>query len=307
MSRVSPLVSLLLLGACLGLGYKIYHDELELTRLRAQAMDAASNTRKIAELRRELDAARNELDGAPKSAGGVGAPAVSGAPSLPSSSTSVRQIHMADLLKDHPEYTSLMMKQQRRGILRSYGTALSQLNLSPDQLEKFKGLLTEQQLSANDAQQSATQAGLKPGTKEWNDAMAEVNNSMQQEIVNLVGQDNVDKLHSLSTADGQIRAYFDPDLRDAGVPLSGDQSSALARVIADNSNAALNPEARNPDYTKPDPSTWLSASDNQMLLQAAQVLSPAQVQALRTNITDENQRRAMFQSLSAGGAYRIVP
>ncbi len=44
-----------------------------------------------------------------------------------------------------------------------------------------------------------------------------------------------------------------------------------------------------------------------MLLQASQVLSPAQVQALRTNITDENQRRAMFQSLSAGGAYRIVP
>jgi hypothetical protein len=300
-------VSLVLLAGCLGLGYKIYHDELELTRLRAQETEAASNARKIAELQRELEAARNELDTSPKAAGAAGAPAVSGAPSLPPPSTSVRQIHMADLLRDHPEYTSLMMKAQRRGILRNYGAALSQLNLSPDQLEKFKSLLTEQQLSASDAQQSATQAGLKPGTKEWNDAMAEVNNPLQQEIVSLVGQDNVDRLHALTAADGQIKAYIDPELQDAGVPLSSDQSSALARVIADNNNVALNPDAKNPNYTKPDPSTWLSPSDNQMLLQAAQVLSPAQVQALRTNLTEENQRRAMYQSLSAGGAYRIVP
>ncbi len=189
-------------------------------------------------------------------AAGADAPAVSGGThSHASPSTSVRQVHMADLLRDHPEYTSLMTKQQRRGILRSYGTALSQLNLPPDQLEKFKDLLTEQQLSASDAQQSATQAGLKPGTKEWNDAMAEVNNPLQQEIVNLVGQDNVDKLHALSTANSQIKTYYDPDLQDAGVPLSGDQSVALSRVIADNANAALNPDVRNPNYTKPDPST----------------------------------------------------
>src|ERR1700679_3978776 len=243
MSRVSPLVSLLLVGACLGLGFKIYRDELELTRLRGEALDAASNTRKIAELRRELDAARNELDVAPKATGIADTPPVSGAPSLPPPSSWVRQIHMVDLLRDHPEYTALMMKLQRRGVLRSYGTALSQLNLSPDQLEKFKGLLTEQQLSANDAQQSATQAGLKPGTKEWNDAMAEVNNSLQQEMVGLVGQDNVDKLHALSTADSQIRTYFDPDLRDAGVPLSSDQWSRVPPVTAATSNAAPTPDA----------------------------------------------------------------
>jgi hypothetical protein len=307
MSRVSPLVSLVLLAGCLGLGYKIYHDELELTRLRAEEMESASNTRRIAELQRELDAARSELDAAPRVAGAAEAQPVSGAPSLPPPSTSVRQIHMADLLRDHPEYASLMMKAQRRGILRNYGAALSQLNLSPDQLEKFKSLLTEQQLSASDAQQSATQAGLKPGTKEWNDAMAEVNNSLQQEIVSVVGQDNVDKFHALTAANGQIQTYFDPALQDAGVPLTSDQSGALARVIADNNNAALNPDVKNPNYTKPDPSTWLSPSDNQMLLQASQVLTPAQVQALRTNLTEENQRRAMYQSLSAGGAYRIVP
>jgi len=198
----------------------------------------------------------------------------------------------------------LYAKDIRRNLVRMYGDGLNQLVLPPGQLAKLKDLLVEQQMSSLDAQQAAEAAGLARGSSAWQAAMRQASQDVQQDITALLGPDGQKTLQQLGSQNGyrnQIQNSFAPDFTDAGVPLSSDQSDRLAQAMA-------GPTGRTPPgYNDPDPSTGLTPRQEQVLMAAAQVLTPAQWQIFKTDQIQQAQRDAIMKQYTQGAnSYMIT-
>jgi hypothetical protein len=308
--RLYPCLAAISFLGLLALGYLAFRQRAEIVHIDLDlgTADHASHQR-IADLQQQLAAAKEAETQAEKAV--AQATAASARPSAGNGDGNVRTIRLSEIAKDHPEYAALIARETRRNILREYGDALADLNLPPEQVAKMKDLLVERELSINDAQQAAEAAGLQRGTAAWRAAMQQVTDSVAQEMTAVLGTDSrpiVDKLQNESGNLSQIQYTYAPDFADAGLPLNPDQSRALAEAMA----AARNPGGATPaqmrSFNQADPDTGLSPYDNQLLSAAAQILSPAQLQVLKTEQLQNNQQSAIFRTYMTGasGGLRII-
>lgn len=271
-------------------------QRLQLIQLRAdnQAISAADRQQKrdIARLSRQIAVQADDATGRNRAAQRT----IDGAGRNGASHAGV--ISYSNIAKEHPEFAAIRDRETRRMILRQYGDAFAALNLPPDKLAQLKNLLVERQMSSEDAQEAARAAGLQPGTPAFAQAVAEAYNDMQQSIVALIGQDGQNALQQAQLAatikNFQIANTYAPDFLDAGVALTSDQAQGLAQVLASTTNT---PPGLTPGgYHQPDPQTWLSQADQDTLTRASQVLSPAQLNVLKTDLAEQNQRNAIMRT-----------
>ncbi|HZP60427.1 MAG TPA: hypothetical protein VFB27_08900 [Opitutaceae bacterium] len=213
-------------------------------------------------------------------------------------------VHLSDIVKDHPEYAAIYAKQMRRNIDRMYGGTLDTLNLPPQQLSQLKDLLAERQMSFMDAMRLTSAAGLKQGSPEWQDAMKQASQDVDQQINAILGSNGGATLSQLQTRAGiqsQIAYTYAPDFADAGAPLSAEQSRNLAQVMADATYAGKDLTTRPKGYNEIDPKTGLTPHDSRILDAAAGILSPAQIQILRTDQIENHQTAVIMKQYNKGG------
>jgi hypothetical protein len=142
-------------------------------------------------------------------------------------------------------------------------------------------------------------------------AVSDATKDLNQAVNSLIGSEASEKLEALKGVAnfGSQNGVDDlaVDLIDAGVALSTEQSQALAQSLHDLRNAAKNPDASAPGYNDVDHATWLSPIDQQFLAKAATMLTPTQLQILRTSRSEDNQREAiLIQYIGAGDAPVVI-
>ncbi|HTB80279.1 MAG TPA: hypothetical protein VK717_05275 [Opitutaceae bacterium] len=308
------------------LGYFVAHQKTEITQAKADVTQVhlqwsvaeKDEQKRILELQHQLTAAREaeilaekQIAQQKQDMAALAPSKGEGANETGSANGGGTIIHIGDILKDHPEYAALYAKQMRRNVDRMYGTGLDTLNLAPDQLSKLKDLLTERQMSNIDAQQLATAAGLERGSPAWQDAMKQAAQDTEQQITTILGSNADATLTQLQARTGmqnQVNGSYASDFADAGVPLTPAQASGLVQAMADANYAGKDTSTRPAGYNTPDPTTGLTPHDNRIINSAALVLSPAQVQILKTDQIENRQIAAIMKQYNkSGGPVMFVP
>ena len=309
MNRLLPWLAIFLLLGCAALGYAVLHQTGEITQLniawKADKTDSQTQVRKLeqaaATAKTALAAAQTQLaKNAASAASGANANAGSGR----------RVIHISDILKEHPEYTSFYEKQMRRNVERMYGDGLSTLNLPVDKLAQLKDLLTERQMSSLDAMQAAEAAGLQQGSPEWQAAMKQAADEAQQQIAAILGPNADNTLAQLAMRariQTAVQNNYAPDFSYAGLGLNPAQSNGLVQAMADANYAGKDTSTRPADYNVVNSDTGLSPHDQRIINSAAQVLTPAQVQLLKADQAENEKVGAIMRQYSAGGPVSFVP
>ena len=227
-----------------------------------------------------------------------------------SPSTGANMIHMKDLLRDHPEMAALQQRELRRSIVREYGRAIAALNLSPDKAAQLKELLVEKAVTSSDAVDAATKAGLQPSSGDTYKAISQATRDLDQAINTLIGADADDKLEALKGTNfygnGNEIDESALDMEDAGVPLSAEQAQALAQFLHDLSSPAKNPDSGAPGFKNADPITWQSPLDQQLFAKASTVLTPSQLQILKTSRSESNQREAIINQYRSSSDEAVI-
>jgi len=314
MPRLQNCLIAALLLAFLGLGYAVLEQRTIIVHIGQVRTNAGRIERdRVGDLQRQLTAARVARAEAEKQIARLQDGQTAAAPpERTDARTKMITLHTSDIARDHPEYAAIVAWQNRRGTLQQLGPGLAKLNLPPEQLAKLKDLLVERQASANDAQQAAVAAGMPPGSPGWQDAVKQAQAGVDQEITSVVGTDGskfVNQLQLQANFTNTVQNSFAPDFEDAGVALSPDQTSALARAMADANYSGKDISLRPPNYNNVDPETQLSPHDDRILAAAAQSLTPAQVDILKADMIQARQKSAILRQYTTGATagYQIVP
>jgi hypothetical protein len=310
MPRATSWLAAIFFVGCLVLGYLLYRQEALLAEL-AQQSDTAGKAaqQRISELEHRLTSAEAGQAAAMKAATAAAKAPTAAATGASDSGPIV--IHIGDILRDHPEYTALYAKQLRRDINRMYGSTLNRLNLPPDQLTHLKDLLVERQMDSIDAQGAAEAAGLKQGTPDFRAAMQQATQGVEQQLTAILGSNADNTLAQLqvqNTMQNQVMSSYAPDFADAGVPLNAEQAAGLTQAMADANYGGKDTSTRPANYNIPDPATGLSPHDDRIIAAASQVLTPEQLQVLKSDqIANEAQSTAMKAYNSGGRPVMLMP
>ncbi|HTQ32392.1 MAG TPA: hypothetical protein VMI53_14365 [Opitutaceae bacterium] len=328
MKRAIYWLAAVLFLACLTLAYLVAHQKIEIVRVTKEAalagMELAQAKTEVTQEALHRQAAEKEAQKqililqqqlAAAKAAEVRAEkqlALAASPGGDTKADGATVIHLSDIMKDHPEYAALYAKETRRGIDRMYGDTLNALNLSSQQLSQLKDLLAERQMSDSDAQGLTSAAGLKPGSSAWQEAMKQASQDLDQQIDALLekgGNVTLEQLQTQAMIKNKINYTYAPDFAEAGVSLNPEQSRNLTQAIAAADYSVKNPSPPPKGYYDVDPTTKLSPRDNRLLESVAGVLSPAQIQILKTDRIAENQSSAIMKQYYAkgNGTVMIVP
>ncbi len=308
MQRVMSWLAVLFFAGCLALGYLAFAQRSEIKQLDVRWGEAQKRTE---DLQRQIALSRTARDEPASHTSRASAEPAADRTASASSTGGLNIIHIADILKAHPEYTAAYEKIMRRNINRTYGDTLNSLNLAPDRLAQLKNLLAERQMDNVDAQSAAEAAGLARGSPEWQAAMTEAAQSDEQQITAILGANADATLARLATQAGiqrQVQDNYAADFSDAGVPLTPGESTGLTQAMADANYAGKDTSTRPANYNVVDAATGLSPHDERILSNAAAVLSPAQLQVLKTDQVENEQEMAVRRQYGNGnGQVVFVP
>jgi len=302
MKRAIPTLAIVFFLGCLALAVFALRQRAEI--IRADAASTAAHTR-IDDLEHQVVTLKTAHDLSDKQIAQLTAASAAHAAQAGENNGGTRVVHISDILKEHPEYTALYMKQFRRSADRMYGSGLNNLNLPPDQLSQLKNLLAERQMTNTDAEQAAQAAGLVPGTPAWQAAMSQASQDVQHQISSILGPNTDSILAQLQARSGiqsQVQYNYAPDFEDAGMPLTPEQTNGLIQAMADANYAGKDTSTRPPDYNVADPTSGLSPHDERIINNATPVLSAAQIRLLTTDQAENEKIAAVIKSYSTGGA-----
>ncbi|HWA08873.1 MAG TPA: hypothetical protein VG838_05330 [Opitutaceae bacterium] len=319
MKRALPwFVALVSLGGAMVLGFLLWQAKQDGALAATRGVDAERTARvRITELQSRADdlqtqlaAARTAQALAEKSVAKAAAPAAPAATRTAANAPKV--IHIADVMKDHPEYVPLYVKQMRRNVDRMYGDGLDTLNLPPDQLARLKDLLTEKQMNNVDAQGAADAAGLVRDSPEWKEAMKQAAQETEQQIAAIVGPNansTLDILQARGNFQVQVESNYKMDFVNAGVPLSSEQSSALVQALSDTNYGGRDLSTRPAGYNDPDPVTGITPHEARIIDLASHSLTPAQLEIVKADLVENRRTSAIMNEYRNGsnGPTMIVP
>jgi len=281
------------------------HRQISALRAQNQALAAAA----AAEAKRSLSLT-SSLDVATKALASARTKLAQPVSTDGGKGTGMKVVHMRDVIAAHPEFVALDRKALRHNTIRQYARAIEALKLPPDQAAQVKELLVERNLATNDAHQAATDAGIADSTPEMGKAIAQAEAPLNQALDSLLGPDGRGKLEALQGTSfyGSTNGIDDlaVDLMDAGHGLSPDQVQALAQTQHDLEDSAKNPAAAAAGYRTLDHNTWESPLDQDFFAKAAALLTPDQLQIVKTSRTEENQRQAIMREFTGNGPAMIM-
>ena len=247
-----PVLLILLFGAAaFGLA------ELAAVRKQEAAIASLEQARAALEKRiRELEKQNRELAAQPPPAVAEPEPMVAagedargeGAPPPPSGGTPGGRFggrpdfgRFAAMLND-PEVRRLMTVQQKAALDNRYSSLFKAMNLSPQDLDKFKNLLVEKQSTIADVIGAARKEGLDPRTNRdeirqlVQNAQAEVDTSIRSTL----GDAAYDQYKSFETTQPQRNTVnqLAQRLSYSSTPLGDTQSEQLVSILAVSANSA---------------------------------------------------------------------
>ncbi len=309
--KTLPWFTAILFIGCLVLGYFLLSErnaviQITVSRDAVDKDDKDARTRN-SELEHQLAETKAALALSEKQVAKVTADSAAAAAPRPQSEAPKNApniIHIGDIIRDHPEYIALYAKQTRQSINRMYGNGLSALNLPPDQISRLKDLLAERQMNNIDAIAAANAAGLEQGSPAWQDAMKQAAQDTQQQLNAILGSDaeaTLARLQARANFQTQVDTNYTHEFVDAGAPMSPEQSNALVQAMADANYAGKDLSTRPAGYNDVDPTTGLTPHNIRILDTAAQVLNPAQIEILKSDLADANKMTAIMSQYSKPG------
>jgi hypothetical protein len=186
----------LLAAATVAVAALAWHQYRELIDLRAQLADGDSATlkRQLADARKTIKSLEDRLlamrgrrggagDGLADGEGGDGAAGPAGGGGRRGG-----RFGGFAAMAGNPEFQKLLAIQMKGRIQQTYGALFKSLNLSPDQLAQFQGLLADKQQALMDVMQAANAQGINPRTDPdgfkalANQAIAQADASIQQAL-----------------------------------------------------------------------------------------------------------------------------
>jgi hypothetical protein len=193
---------------------------------------------------------------------------------------------------DRPEMQRMFTTQQRLAIERRFARLFKQLNLPPEQQEKFKALLLEQQTAAMDTFIVAAQKGLNPmqNEAELSKLAKDAQGDVDRQIKELLGDASYSQYDSFRKAEPQraVVAQLQQNLSYDDEPLTRDQSEKLAQVLSATSGTGR-----------------ASRISEEAIAQTRSFLSPSQTKALeelrQTQLQHAELRRGLLPPAPSGG------
>jgi hypothetical protein len=194
--------------------------------------------------------------------------------------------------KRSPEAEARAARDARREMMQMYGQGLAALHLPPEKLAALKRLLMDMNLSGSDLYEAAQAAGIALDSPDFRDFAAKSRHNIESEISTLIGAEDWSKLQEsagISLFQQSVHNSLAYDFSDAGLPLSSTQEEAVARALAESEKMSTVAPSHPPGYFMPDPATGLKPADQAILIQVAEILTPAQLQVLASDLAMENR------------------
>jgi hypothetical protein len=145
-------------------------------------------------------------------------------------------------LMDQPEMQRLMALQQKGALDARYAQLFKSLNLTPEQLERFKNLLVEKSTAMMDVMAAARQQGINPRTdrdafqKLVADAQAQVDDSIRSALGDVGYQQY--KNFEQTQPQRAVVSQLEQRLSYSSTPLSPEQANQLVNILASTSPTA---------------------------------------------------------------------
>lgn len=149
-------------------------------------------------------------------------------------------------MMEKPEIQRLMAIQQRGALDQHYAQLFKSLNLSPDQLEKFKNLLVEKQAAMTDVLAAARAQGIDPRSdpQEFRKLIADTQAEIDSNIKATLGDAGYAQYQQYQQTAPQrnVVNQLEQSLSYTSTPLSASQSEQLVQILASNgpANSAAN-------------------------------------------------------------------
>ena len=210
-----------------------------------------------------------------------------------------------------PEFQKLLAIQAKGRINATYGALFKALNLSPEQLAQFQGLLADKQQALMDTMQAAREQGINPredpdGFKALvNQALDQVNASIQQTLGDAAYaqyQQYQQQLPERNTVNS-----LQQQLGYSQTPLTDDQANQLVALLAQNQPQRTGNGTAgtgNGGDTGPGPFALMNGGGtakvtDSAIAQAGGVLSAPQVAALQEIQQQQQAQQQMQQMMRA--------
>lgn len=242
--------------ATLGGGVLAWRQYRELSTLRAAALDSSERAdlqKRIWDLEKgnrelsdQLAALRSEMAEDEESAPAP-APAQSGerpagdAPRERSrggrGNNSAQQLALRELMAK-PEVQAALDLQRKLGVEQRYATLFKNLNLTPDQAEKLKGLLAERQNTLQDILTVGRDQGVNPRSdpEGFRKLITEAQNEINQSIKSIIGEAGFTQMQTYEQTLPQRSLVNDLQQRLSytSTPLNSTQAEQLIQILATN-------------------------------------------------------------------------
>jgi len=203
-------------------------------------------------------------------------------------------------LMANPAFAKAWNTEQRARIDARYAALFKKLNLSPEQQTALANLLLERQNSARDVFAAAREQGLNPGQnrddlrKMVTDAQAEVD----QNIKTTLGDTAYQQYQNYENTQSQraIVSQLNQTLSALATPLTTAQSDFLVQALSTPAATAQSSAQGGGPWGRGG-----TTITDAVIEQAQNVLSPAQVDALRQLQTQQQAQQTIRQMMRGGG------
>jgi hypothetical protein len=293
-----------------------WHEYRELIDLRAQLADVGDN----GALKKRLETANKalkELEGRMAALrgrrGANGDLALEGADADGAANQARRggRFGAWEAMASNPEFQKLLAIQMKGRVNSTYGALFKSLNLSPDQLAQFQGLLADKQQALMDVMQAAREQGINPradpdGFKALvGQAISQVDASIQQTLGD-AGFAQYQQ-YQQQLPERNVVNTLQQQLGYSQTPLTDDQANQLISLLADNQPQRTGNGTAgtgNGGDTGPGPFALLNGGGtakvtDSALAQAGGVLSGPQVAALQQIQQQQQAQQQMQQMMRA--------
>lgn len=212
-------------------------------------------------------------------------------------------------LMANPEFAKAVSIQQRAALDNRYAALFKQLNLSPDQLEKFKSLLLERQNARMDVMTAARENGLNPreSRDEINKLVTQAQAEVDANIKNTLGEGVYSQYQNYDSTQSQraVVSQLDQRLSYSSTPLNSTQTSFLVNALAASGTTESGDQGGGPGGWGG--GTRGAAITDAVIQQAQSVLTPDQVAALKQLQAEQKAQQQIRELIRNNGGQQARP
>jgi hypothetical protein len=228
-------------------------------------------------------------------------------------------------MASNPEFQKLLAIQMKGRVNQTYGALFKSLNLSPEQLAQFQGMLADKQQALMDVMQAAREQGINPRTDPdgfktlVGQAVGQVDASIQQTIGDAAFAQY--QQYQQELPERNVVNSLQQQLGYSQTPLTDDEANQMIALLAQNQPQRTGNGTAgtgNGGDTGPNPMALINGGGNAKvtdaaIAQASGVLSAPQIAALQQIQLQQQAQQQMQQMMRAanqaasGGAPATPP